>query len=832
MQAADFRKSGRRVDQVMAAYTDATLALLSPLACKCDRAIKTLRLSFYLREPYMSSIGHAVGDIVKTGETEYLEFGIYAEVNRPSEAQLALFGQRFMSFFGACPAAFSWLTKLTLKNLEFRDSDVNNLVNTCNNLQLLSLRSCGLVQMLYLDSLEVDEVISDCNPRVDAWDSSLISKVKKKDRISPGVFGKLQLKEKYRDTQQGGLFGGLLTAEQFTASNLPRDYDQSKKRKIGALLYGLCSEFEESMAKFVQGIGNLEQCTTAGSTTRANVVPKAKPQRPRKRQRTSHEEEAALQDDTDDSANSDDDEADNLYYLNTRSKRGSTSSGDKRKKKDDADVLPTTTMEDASLPDLCRIEKKSKLPDTPPTEKHVVLEEREAIAPGPVCTSPTVHATSAANKATTSTFGATSPLEHATPALQVPVVPSNRVQFSPPTRQTCPPPSPHTAPRGSLSQDEVYNLINKSIAPPDMPQHMQRSKSAETKWKEQSNYKMKLPRTRSGSELLEGYCNAPTFNLGPEFDLPENQNAVTCASADEDYDALEGIDPAEIERVCIAAEQARRPVHEQQRTEPNSLSPNSFQTPIKEAENVATESISGGTASSTVPHQFQRRIIKLPPCKKSPFVNVDSTKQFLCTAEVNKLYAMIIQYAGRNTRQQNSDDKSPHIVNFGGYHVTPKELANSMKPGGWLHSTVMEVGIQAITKNMTPSSNKVIMPLRIGTWMQNLDFNRPEMKELFSYERRLDKKDMVMIPVCEPLNKKAKNEPLVHHYWLLTVNMRDKRYQVLDSWRTFNDKALRETYKKIRTTLSILWEENYKKSKVQIDDFMLQEIAVPKQTNK
>jgi hypothetical protein len=188
---------------------------------------------------------------------------------------------------------------------------------------------------------------------------------------------------------------------------------------------------------------------------------------------------------------------------------------------------------------------------------------------------------------------------------------------------------------------------------------MQRSKSVETKWKEQGNYKMKLPRTRSGSELLEGYCNAPTFNLGPEFDLTENQKAATCASAsaDEEYDALEGIDPAEIERVCVAAEQARRPVHEQQRTEQNSISPNSFQTPMKEAENVATESISGGTGSSTVPHQFQRRIIKLPPCKKSPFVNVDSTKQFQCSAEVNKLYAMIIQYAGRSTRQQNSDDK-------------------------------------------------------------------------------------------------------------------------------------------------------------------------------
>lgn len=75
--------------------------------------------------------------------------------------------------------------------------------------------------MLYLDCLEVDEVISDCTPRVDAWNNAMISKVKKKDRMSPGVFGKLQLKQKYRDTQQGGMFGGLLKAEQFVASNLP-----------------------------------------------------------------------------------------------------------------------------------------------------------------------------------------------------------------------------------------------------------------------------------------------------------------------------------------------------------------------------------------------------------------------------------------------------------------------------------------------------------------------------------------------------------------------------------------------------------------------------------
>nr|CDM84985.1 unnamed protein product [Triticum aestivum] len=80
MNVGDFRNSKRTVDQVMATYTDATLKLLSPLTCKCRRTIKTLQLSFYLTEPYISSIGHAVGDVVKSGITEHLEFAIYAEI--------------------------------------------------------------------------------------------------------------------------------------------------------------------------------------------------------------------------------------------------------------------------------------------------------------------------------------------------------------------------------------------------------------------------------------------------------------------------------------------------------------------------------------------------------------------------------------------------------------------------------------------------------------------------------------------------------------------------------------------------------------------------------
>ena len=37
-----------------------------------------------------------------------------------------------------------------------------------------------------------------------------------------------------------------------------------------------------------------------------------------------------------------------------------------------------------------------------------------------------------------------------------------------------------------------------------------------------------------------------------------------------------------------------------------------------------------------------------------------------------------------------------------------------MKPGGWVHTSIMEIGIQFLMKTIPSSSKKVIMPLRIG----------------------------------------------------------------------------------------------------------------------
>ena len=48
-----------------------------------------------------------------------------------------------------------------------------------------------MTQLLYLDSLDVDEPIPNLVPRVSVWNSDLISRVIKKDRKASGEYGNL-----------------------------------------------------------------------------------------------------------------------------------------------------------------------------------------------------------------------------------------------------------------------------------------------------------------------------------------------------------------------------------------------------------------------------------------------------------------------------------------------------------------------------------------------------------------------------------------------------------------------------------------------------------------
>ena len=87
-----------------------------------------------------------------------------------------------------------------------------------------------------------------------------------------------------------------------------------------------------------------------------------------------------------------------------------------------------------------------------------------------------------------------------------------------------------------------------------------------------------------------------------------------------------------------------------------------------------------------------------------------------------------------------------------------------------------------------------------------------------------------MLPVIQALNPKAKE--IVNHYFVVNINIRDKRFEVMDSWRTIKDKLLRKCVDKIIASVRILFDDNYPRDKINMDPWHLEEIEVPRQSTK
>ncbi|CAL5022552.1 unnamed protein product [Urochloa decumbens] len=154
----------------MDVYAETTRRLL---ASTSQHAIKILCLSFYLTDPHLQAIGSAVGSIVEHGDTKLLEFNMMADwhdLDYRLEASVQ-FGQRFMAFFGSCPSAFRWLTSLSIENLRFNESDMSSLLDVCDQLRFLSMRSCdcGPQSVLKIDTprSQLMELVFDMFIRVE-----------------------------------------------------------------------------------------------------------------------------------------------------------------------------------------------------------------------------------------------------------------------------------------------------------------------------------------------------------------------------------------------------------------------------------------------------------------------------------------------------------------------------------------------------------------------------------------------------------------------------------------------------------------------------------------
>jgi hypothetical protein len=109
----------------------------------------------------------------------------------------------------------------------------------------------------------------------------------------------------------------------------------------------------------------------------------------------------------------------------------------------------------------------------------------------------------------------------------------------------------------------------------------QRSRLAELPREGPPTHKFSLPRSSSGSlsRYGDGYCDAPSFELGTEFDTSGSKPEASCITVVDSIDILDDIDPPALERVYLEAELSRKIVHEGEIPELNTVSPDNFDTP-------------------------------------------------------------------------------------------------------------------------------------------------------------------------------------------------------------------------------------------------------------
>ncbi|CAM0902615.1 unnamed protein product [Alopecurus aequalis] len=302
----------------------------------------------------------------------------------------------------------------------------------------------------------------------------------------------------------------------------------------------------------------------------------------------------------------------------------------------------------------------------------------------------------------------------------------------------------------------------------------------------------------------EGYCDAPSFSLG--FDSPvkkgkdtEPESSTRSVIKPVDLNATRFDDddmwsPEMIKEACAVCDKVEM--------EKGYIKGNSpFQTPTGAGVQAAPNGeASGSTTGQPVNDRPEWRLVRQAACKRSPYVDYSLKSSFLYSAEVKQVYDTVVANGRRHTRGQ-AIDKTPVIVSYEKFFVTLQELANSMMPGACLKNTVVELGIESIMLRIDKKLKKVVMPLRVA----------------------------IVIPVIENLAPEAKDP--VNHYWLLVINIRDMRFELLDSMRSKADKKLDACAKKLIAIITLLWEDEYKDSDVKLDRYGYEDIIPPKQTN-
>ncbi|KAM0875219.1 hypothetical protein ACQ4PT_036911 [Festuca glaucescens] len=241
-----------------------------------------------------------------------------------------------------------------------------------------------------------------------------------------------------------------------------------------------------------------------------------------------------------------------------------------------------------------------------------------------------------------------------------------------------------------------------------------------------------------------------------------------------------------------------------------------YSTPAmnKEGNVVLSASITPKTRLRTV------RVIQPSKVLLPPFSYIPTSKY------QDSLYEKVIVHT---FEEKKSKIKGSRILHIEPMWVNTGELAGSMKPGGELSNTVCDIAISVMQYSCL--DKKGHFPHIVTKYLLDRKFDARILRKHFRKDSsyKLSHKDLLAFPVLQTLGTPIKGKKPIGHWYMLSVNMPAKRFEILDSLRGADDIGMIEHANLLVDAIKSMYRINYSDSRRQIDDFELMYIPVPKQ---
>ncbi|CAM0944316.1 unnamed protein product [Alopecurus aequalis] len=217
-------------------------------------------------------------------------------------------------------------------------------------------------------------------------------------------------------------------------------------------------------------------------------------------------------------------------------------------------------------------------------------------------------------------------------------------------------------------------------------------------------------------------------------------------------------------------------------------------TPVSDKVTHGKESISSPPAPNSythVPQAHQRRVVKPVAAHKSPFIH---EKKLVASKQTCELYNKLCSYGGKSKDVKNKEK----IIDYGDWFIYLCDFADSVKPTAWLSNSVCELALHILAKEMAPQK-KCVFLLALA----------------------------LMFSVLQNLSMSIKT--FTGHYYLIVLNLKAERFEVMDSMRSEGNQSLMTDSAAIIGSIKYMWALKYHESRVDISKYRTIFIDTPMQ---